>query len=104
MNGYVKNAQNEMFMWIGKRSESKQTWPGKLDNTVSFFCNIIIRIGKHLEKLRVVEVGGCCIEVFENRSVLLSDFTAPGYIIIHYFHKNNQRLNAPKHVKLVPNK
>jgi len=34
VNGYVKNAQNEMFMWIGKRSEAKQTWPGKLDNTV----------------------------------------------------------------------
>ena len=35
MNGFVRNGKNEFFMWIGKRSDNKQTWPGKLDNTVS---------------------------------------------------------------------
>ncbi|XP_065058969.1 uncharacterized protein LOC135686629 [Rhopilema esculentum] len=34
LNGYVRNAQNEIYMWIGKRSDTKPTWPGKLDNTV----------------------------------------------------------------------
>ena len=49
VNGYVKNAQNDMFMWIGKRSETKQTWPGKLDNTVSNLCTSSSVIGCNFE-------------------------------------------------------
>ena len=67
MNGYVKNAQNEMFMWIGKRSEAKQTWPGKLDNTVSYFYNCIIKI---------VE-----IEEFKN-SIMWADVTVEAYHVL----------------------
>ncbi|GIY33831.1 uncharacterized protein YJR142W [Caerostris extrusa] len=35
VNGYVKNADGSKSVWIQKRSFTKPTWPGKLDNMVS---------------------------------------------------------------------
>lgn len=35
INGYVKTANGEIKMWVPKRSLTKQTYPGKLDNTVA---------------------------------------------------------------------
>ena len=34
LNGYVRR-DGEIWMWIGKRSEQKRTFPGKLDNLVA---------------------------------------------------------------------
>ena len=34
MNGYIYDADNELKMWIGRRSPTKPTYPGMLDNTV----------------------------------------------------------------------
>ena len=35
INGYVKDENGVYKMWIARRSKSKQTYPGKLDNFVS---------------------------------------------------------------------
>lgn len=35
VNGYVKNIDGSHSLWIQKRSYTKPTWPGKLDNMVS---------------------------------------------------------------------
>lgn len=35
VNGYVKNVDGSHSLWIQKRSYTKPTWPGKLDNMVS---------------------------------------------------------------------
>ena len=35
MNGFVVESDGSMKMWIGRRSLTKQTYPGLLDNTVS---------------------------------------------------------------------
>ncbi|CAI9744282.1 nudix hydrolase 20, chloroplastic-like isoform X1 [Octopus vulgaris] len=32
MNGYTYSADGKLMMWIGRRSATKPTWPGKLDN------------------------------------------------------------------------
>lgn len=34
MNGYVER-NNEEYLWVGKRSKLKQTFPGKLDHLVA---------------------------------------------------------------------
>lgn len=34
VNGYVIKG-DEMFMWVAKRSPTKQTWPSKLDHIVA---------------------------------------------------------------------
>ena len=34
MNGYVEK-DDEKFLWIGKRSDVKQTYPGMLDHLVA---------------------------------------------------------------------
>jgi hypothetical protein len=34
MNGYV-NKEGQKFLWIGKRSDVKQTYPGMLDHLVA---------------------------------------------------------------------
>lgn len=34
VNGYVKNDDGSKSVWIQKRSYTKPTWPGKLDNMV----------------------------------------------------------------------
>lgn len=34
MNGYV-NKDGQKFLWIGKRSDVKQTYPGMLDHLVA---------------------------------------------------------------------
>lgn len=36
INGYIKK-NNEYFMWIARRSFTKPTYPGMLDNFVKFF-------------------------------------------------------------------
>lgn len=36
VNGYVYK-EGEIYMWVAKRSKTKQTYPGLWDNTVSFF-------------------------------------------------------------------
>ena len=41
INGYVKK-NGEYFMWIARRSKTKQTFPGMLDN----FVNIILPLKK----------------------------------------------------------
>lgn len=35
INGYVRNSDKSMSIWIQRRAYNKQTWPGKLDNMVS---------------------------------------------------------------------
>ncbi|XP_065670349.1 uncharacterized protein LOC100203695 isoform X3 [Hydra vulgaris] len=35
VNGYVRNDSGDVYMWIARRSKSKPTFPGKLDNTVA---------------------------------------------------------------------
>eukprot|EP00106_Octopus_bimaculoides_P015383 XP_014782825.1 PREDICTED: nudix hydrolase 24, chloroplastic-like [Octopus bimaculoides] len=32
LNGYTYSADGKLMMWIGRRSATKPTWPGKLDN------------------------------------------------------------------------
>ncbi|GAB1602646.1 nudix hydrolase 20, chloroplastic-like isoform X1, partial [Argonauta hians] len=32
LNGYTCSEEGEVKMWIGRRSDTKPTWPGKLDN------------------------------------------------------------------------
>lgn len=34
VNGYVKNDDGSMCLWVQKRAYTKPTWPGKLDNVV----------------------------------------------------------------------
>ena len=34
INGFVRHPKKGLSMWIGKRSSTKQTWPGKLDQMV----------------------------------------------------------------------
>lgn len=35
MNGfYIDKTNNDVIMWIGRRSKTKATFPGKLDNIV----------------------------------------------------------------------
>ncbi len=46
LNGFVKDSQNNMSMWIGKRSDNKQTWPGKYDNMVGL---IYLRRSRNLK-------------------------------------------------------
>jgi len=35
VNGYVRNDSGDVYMWIARRSKTKATYPGKLDNTVA---------------------------------------------------------------------
>lgn len=35
VNGYVRNDSGDVYMWIARRSKTKPTYPGKLDNTVA---------------------------------------------------------------------
>ena len=35
INGYVRDPEKGLMVWIQKRSASKPTWPGKWDNFVS---------------------------------------------------------------------
>ena len=35
INGYFRHPKKGMYVWVGKRSMSKPTWPGKLDQMVS---------------------------------------------------------------------
>lgn len=35
VNGYFVDENGKMLMWIARRSSTKQTWPGKLDQIVS---------------------------------------------------------------------
>ena len=39
MNGYIYDVDNELKMWIGRRSPTKPTYPGMLDNTVGKLCH-----------------------------------------------------------------
>lgn len=39
MNGYIYDADNELKMWIGRRSPTKPTYPGMLDNIVGKLCH-----------------------------------------------------------------
>ena len=34
VNGYYTDENGNMFMWVARRSPTKQTWPGKLDQIV----------------------------------------------------------------------
>ena len=46
MNGYIYDADNELKMWIGRRSLTKPTYPGMLDNTVGKLCHCTRYIGE----------------------------------------------------------
>lgn len=35
LNAYIKGSDGTIKMWIARRSKTKQTWPGYLDNCVS---------------------------------------------------------------------
>ncbi|KKA28319.1 hypothetical protein TD95_003024 [Thielaviopsis punctulata] len=35
MNAFVRDANGDMRLWIGRRAATKSTWPGMLDNTVA---------------------------------------------------------------------
>lgn len=35
LNGYTYSEDGSLQLWVGKRSPTKQTWPGKLDNMVA---------------------------------------------------------------------
>lgn len=37
INGYCQDENGELRMWVGRRSMTKQTYPGKLDNLVSTY-------------------------------------------------------------------
>ena len=45
INGYVREASGEIKMWIGKRSDNKQTYPGLLDNMVRVVFNWLQLLG-----------------------------------------------------------
>ena len=49
LNGYVKK-QDELYMWIAKRSSNKATFPGKLDNMVAGGLPYDISLGETLAK------------------------------------------------------
>lgn len=46
LNAYTRNEKDEILMWVARRSLQKPTWPGLLDNCVSF--------GLFLSRRRVV--------------------------------------------------
>lgn len=35
LNAYIKTEDGQILMWVARRSKTKQTWPGSLDNCVS---------------------------------------------------------------------
>jgi len=35
LNGYTRNEQGQVKMWVARRAKTKPTWPGWLDNTVA---------------------------------------------------------------------
>ena len=35
VNGYIKNENGQISIWMQKRSTTKPTWPGRWDNFVS---------------------------------------------------------------------
>ncbi|CAG8797303.1 952_t:CDS:1, partial [Racocetra fulgida] len=35
LSAYVRTTEGKLKMWIAKRSTTKSTWPGRLDNTVA---------------------------------------------------------------------
>ena len=39
LNCYVREADGSIKIWVARRSLTKQTWPGLLDNCVSNFFN-----------------------------------------------------------------
>eukprot|EP00794_Sanderia_malayensis_P007038 gene7038-7827_t len=50
VNGFVRNDDNQLSMWIGRRSANKPTWPGKLDNMVGGGLTSRVRIEDVLVK------------------------------------------------------
>ena len=46
VNGYTI-VDNEYYLWIAKRSKTKQTYPGMLDNFVIFFRIFLLDIFKN---------------------------------------------------------
>ena len=38
INGYCRDESGEVRMWLSRRSPTKQTYPGLLDNLVSVHC------------------------------------------------------------------
>jgi hypothetical protein len=44
INGYVRRADGSKELWVGRRSKSKQTWPGMLDHIVAGECHYCRRI------------------------------------------------------------
>ena len=46
VNGYIKDANGQISIWMQKRSTTKPTWPGRWDNFVSwcsFFAKTYLR-------------------------------------------------------------
>ena len=43
MNGYVVDSDGSLKMWIGRRSLTKPTYPGLLDNTVCIVLFYVIK-------------------------------------------------------------
>lgn len=37
LNGYFKDDKGDVYMWVGRRSMKKQTYPGMLDQIVSIY-------------------------------------------------------------------
>jgi hypothetical protein len=38
LNAYTKTKDGQILMWVARRSKTKQTWPGLLDNCVSLWA------------------------------------------------------------------
>uniref|UniRef100_S4RR93 Thiamin pyrophosphokinase 2 n=1 Tax=Petromyzon marinus TaxID=7757 RepID=S4RR93_PETMA len=57
MNGYTHHPSHGLCLWIGRRSESKQTYPGKLDNMAAGGLAVGVGIKETLVKEAAEEAG-----------------------------------------------
>ena len=60
VNGYIKDDNDQISVWLQKRSVTKPTWPGRWDNFVSnyyiFFKSMyVLIIFKKFLKIRYLE-------------------------------------------------
>lgn len=83
INGYVRNDSGDVYMWIARRSENKETYPGKLDNTVAGGITSDLSIMETVVKECKEEAG---------ISEKLSSLSRPAGAI-SYFHENDLGLH-----------
>ena len=61
INGFVHHPENGLCVWMQRRSKTKQTWPGKLDNFVrmpNFYQIHLIHEFLSLKDLKFYLKGG----------------------------------------------